>query len=98
MTYEMNRQDDALIISVSGRLDTNTAPELQEVLDEALDDVSELTFDLDDLEYISSAGLRLLLVAQKRMTKQGSMRVCNAGEAVSEVFEMSGFDGILTLE
>ena len=85
-----------LTIALSGRLDTTTAPELEETLKNALDGVTELEMDLKALEYISSAGLRVLLSAQKVMNKQGSMVVLNANESIMEVFEVTGFTDILT--
>lgn len=86
-----------LTIALSGRLDTTTAPELEETLKNALDGVTELEMDLKALEYISSAGLRVLLSAQKVMNKQGSMVVLNANESITEVFEVTGFTDILTV-
>ncbi len=86
-----------LTIALSGRLDTTTAPELEETLKNALDGVTELEMDLKALEYISSAGLRVLLSAQKVMNKQGSMVVLNANESIMEVFEVTGFTDILTV-
>lgn len=86
-----------LTIALSGRLDTTTAPELEETLKNALDGVTELEMDLKALEYISSAGLRVLLSAQKVMNKQGSMVVLNANESITEIFEVTGFTDILTV-
>ena len=86
-----------LTIALSGRLDTTTAPELEETLKNALDGVTELEMDLKALEYISSAGLRVLLSAQKVMNKQGSMVVLNANESIMEIFEVTGFTDILTV-
>ena len=82
---------------MEGRLDTTTAPELAEEI-KSLDGVELLEFDIEKLEYISSAGLRVLLSAQKVMNKQGSMVVKNASESIKEIFEVTGFDGILTVE
>lgn len=87
-----------LDIKLVGRLDTRTAPELSEALKEDLDGVEELTFDLSDLIYISSAGLRIILSAQKIMNKQGTMKVTNVQDIVMEVFESTGFLDILTIE
>ncbi|MCH3942214.1 MAG: STAS domain-containing protein [Atopobiaceae bacterium] len=87
-----------LTISVSGRLDTTTAPQLEAELKNSLEGVTSLVFDLSDLEYISSAGLRVLLSAQKRMSKQGTMVVRNVREAVMDVFEVTGFSDVLTIE
>ncbi len=87
-----------LTIALDGRLDTTTSPELTKELDSSLDGVKELVFDLAKLEYISSSGLRVLLSAQKKMNSQGAMKVKNASEMVNEVFEITGFDEILTIE
>lgn len=87
-----------LCISLEGRLDTTTAPELEKVLSGSLDGVTELTFDMSALDYLSSAGLRILLGAQKRMNKQGSMKVTNVNETIMEIFEVTGFADILTIE
>lgn len=93
-----NKEDSKLKVSVEGRLDTTTAPELEASLREDLDSVTELTIDLKDLEYISSAGLRVLLAAQKIMMKQGSMKVTNPNDVINEIFEVTGFRDILTIE
>ncbi|WP_407412768.1 STAS domain-containing protein [Methanobrevibacter sp.] len=87
-----------LDIKVIGRLDTKSAPELKEELKDSLNDVEELTFDLSELIYISSAGLRIILSTQKTMNKQGSMKVTNVQDIVMEVFESTGFVDILTIE
>lgn len=87
-----------LTVELSGRLDTNTAPELEAALKTALEGVEELTFDFEKLDYISSAGLRVLLAAQKTMNKQGEMRVVHVNETVMEIFEVTGFADILTIE
>ena len=84
--------------SLEGRLDTVSAPELEAELKDALDGVSELTLDLEKLEYISSAGLRVLLAAQKEMNKRGTMKVTHVGETIMEIFEVTGFSDILTFE
>lgn len=85
-------------IAIEGRLDTTTAPELEAVLNEVLPVAKDLTFDLAKLEYISSAGLRLILKAQKAMNQQGSMKLRNVPAAVMEVFEITGFADFLTVE
>ena len=97
---EINKKQEGkdLLISVSGRLDTTTAPELEETIKDSIDGVESLTIDLTDLEYISSAGLRVLLAAQKIMNKQGDMKVTGVGEVVMEIFEVTGFSDILTIE
>lgn len=84
--------------SLEGRLDTTTAPALEKELKEALDGVSELTLDFSALDYISSAGLRVLLSAQKRMNKQGEMKITHVNEIVREIFDVTGFADILTIE
>jgi len=83
---------------LEGRLDTVTAPELEKELKEALDGVTSLTLDFEKLEYISSAGLRVLLAAQKTMTKQGSMKLVHVNDTIMEIFEVTGFSDILTIE
>lgn len=87
-----------LCICLEGRLDTTTAPELEKVLSGSLEGVTDLTFDMGALDYLSSAGLRVLLGAQKRMNKQGSMKVTNVNETIMEIFEVTGFADILTIE
>ena len=87
-----------LILKPEGRLDVTTAPELAEIVNTSLEGVTDLTFDLAGLEYISSVGLRVLLSAHKKMAQQGSMKITGAGEIVMEVFEITGFRDILTIE
>jgi anti-sigma B factor antagonist len=87
-----------LALKLSGRLDTNTATVLEAELGASLDGVQELTFNMAQLQYISSAGLRVLLAAQKRMNRQGRMLLTNVGESVMEIFEVTGFADILTIE
>lgn len=89
--------ENGLRIAISGRLDTSTAPQLEAMLRETLPGVTELTLDCTDMDYISSAGLRVLLQAQKTMNRQGKMTVTGVQEAVMEVFEITGFSGILTI-
>jgi anti-sigma B factor antagonist len=98
MTIQKNQNEKALTIALEGRLDTTTAPELEAVLNDALAGVEELTFDFEKLDYISSAGLRVLLAAQKTMNRQGSMKVIHANEMILEIFEVTGFADILTVE
>ena len=98
MTIEKNLNGNSLTLNLAGRLDTTTAPELEAVVDNSLAGVQELVLDMEALEYISSAGLRVLLAAQKVMKKQGSMVVRNVNEAIMEVFEVTGFADILTIE
>ena len=85
-------------IALEGRLDTVTAPELEQALGESLADLSELTLDFEKLDYISSAGLRVLLSAQKVMNRQGEMKLRHVGETIMEIFEVTGFSDILTIE
>ena len=98
MRIEKNQEGEKLNLAAIGRLDTTTAPELEQELKESLEGVKELILDLAGLEYISSAGLRVLLAAQRRMNKQGSMKLVNVNELVMEVFEVTGFSTILTIE
>mgnify|MGYP002509854786 CR=1 FL=1 len=86
-----------LTVALEGRLDTSTAPELENMLKNSLDGVRELTIDMASLDYLSSAGLRVLLGAQKTMNKQGSMKVANVNDTVMEIFEVTGFVDILTV-
>ena len=87
----------ALTVALGGRLDTTTAPQLEKALSQELDGVTALTFDMEALEYISSAGLRVLLATQKVMSRQGEMRVVHVNEAIMEIFEVTGFSDILTI-
>ncbi len=98
MDIEKQKNGKKLDIKLVGRLDTKTAPELMEVIDNDLSDVEELTFDLSELIYISSAGLRVILSAQKIMNQKGSMKVTNVQDIVMEVFESTGFVDILAFE
>ncbi len=98
LNIDLEKNGNGLTFILSGRLDTTTAPELEEQLKKELDGVEELVFDFADLEYISSAGLRVLLSAQKIMNKQGSMKVINSSEEINEIFEVTGFSDILTIE
>ena len=97
MTIQQTKDGNALTIALEGRLDTMTAPELEAALKTAPDGVTELTFDFEKLEYISSAGLRVLLGAQKTMNAQGTMKVAHVNEIVAEIFEVTGFADILTI-
>ena len=98
MTINKNLNGNALCIALEGRLDTTTSPELEKELKTALNGVDELTFDFAKLDYISSAGLRVLLSAHKTMMKQGGMKVIHVNELVMEVFEVTGFSDILDIE
>ena len=93
-----NTNETGLTVALTGRLDTVTAPELEKELRDSLDGVSALTIDMAALEYISSAGLRVLLSAQKTMNKQGEMKVVHVGDTIMEIFEVTGFSDILTME
>lgn len=97
MTITKTVDSAVLRISLGGRLDTNTAPQLEAELKTSLSGITELEFDFSALEYISSAGLRVLLAAQKVMNRQGKMSVHNVGETIMEVFEITGFVDILTI-
>ncbi len=98
MTIKMEKNSAALTISPEGRLDTVGAPELEKKIGEVISDITALTFDLAKLEYISSAGLRVLLSTQKIMNRQGQMKVIHVKAAVMEIFEVTGFSDILTIE
>ena len=93
-----NRNGGSLTIALEGRLDTTTAPELEQEIKSSLCGVTELVMDFSRLSYISSAGLRVLLAAHKTMAKQGSMKIVHANEMVMEVFEVTGFADILDIE
>lgn len=92
------KNENAMTLALSGRLDTTTAPQLEAELSDALEGVTKLALDFEKLEYISSAGLRVLLAAQKTMNKQGSMVLKNVCEDIREVFDITGFSDILTIE
>ena len=98
MTIDKKLEGTKLEIILEGRLDTITAPTLEEELKQSLDGITELVFDFGKLEYISSAGLRVLFVAQKIMNKQGSMIIKNVNDVINDVFEVTGFSDILTIE
>ncbi|MBO6303235.1 MAG: STAS domain-containing protein [Ruminiclostridium sp.] len=98
MTINKTQNGDNLTIAVEGRLDTVTAPQLESEIRTSLDGITELTLDLSKLEYISSAGLRVLLSAQKTMNKQGSMTVKGASDVIMEIFEVTGFVDLLNIE
>ena len=98
MTIEIKRNAEETTIELVGRLDTTTAPALDKTINEDIGNTKNLVLDIKKLEYISSAGLRVLLSAQKKLQKIGSMKVTNVREEVMEVFEMTGFADILTIE
>jgi anti-sigma B factor antagonist len=91
-------EGEKLTITLKGRLDTMTSPELEEALKESLEKVKELVFDFTDVEYISSAGLRVLLGSQKAMGENGKMIIRHVNEPVMEVFEVTGFTNVFTIE
>ena len=98
LNIEKKKEGSKLELVLAGRLDTTTAPELEKELKASLDGVDELVFDMASLEYISSAGLRVLLSAQKIMNKQGAMKVLHVNETIMEIFEVTGFSDILAIE
>ena len=98
MTIEKKINNDVATLIVSGRLDTQTAPEFEAELDAVLSGLKELTFDMTNLEYVSSAGLRVILKAQKAMNAQGSMKLTGVNDSIMEVFDITGFLDILTIE
>lgn len=98
MTIEIKKTENETIIEIVGRLDTITAPVLDKTINEDIGDTKNLVLDVKGMEYISSAGLRVLLSAQKKMQKIGSMKVTGVCEEVMEVFEMTGFADILVIE
>lgn len=98
MTFEKNLNGAELYVKVIGRLDTATAPDFVKEINDELTGIESLVLDFSGLEYISSAGLRVLLQAQKTMNKQGKMVVKNANDMISEVFEITGFIDILNIE
>ena len=98
MTINKTLDGTNLTLALEGRLDTMTAPELEAELNASLKDAESLTLDFSKLEYISSAGLRVLLSCQKIMSKQGSMKVIHVSDLIKEIFEVTGFIDILTIE
>ena len=98
MTMEIKKNAEAAVIEIAGRLDTTSAPALEKAINEDIGDAKNLVLDLKGVQYISSAGLRVLLGAQKKMQKIGFMKVTNVCEAVMEVLEMTGFADILVIE
>lgn len=98
MTVEKNINGTSLLVTIAGRVDTTTAPILETSFRESIEGITELTMDFAGVEYISSAGLRVLLSAQKIMSKQGEMKIKNVSDDVMEIFEVTGFSDILTIE
>ena len=98
LTINKTIENGKSVVNPRGRLDTTTAPELESALKEIIPGTSELVLDLEGLEYISSAGLRVLLSAQKAMNKQGRMKLCHVNDTITEIFDVTGFSDILTIE
>ncbi len=98
MNIKTKTENSKLSVSISGRIDTVTAPEFDSQVKSKLDGISELVLDFANVNYISSAGLRVLLMLQKKMNKQGSMKLINVNETIVDVFEVTGFSDILTIE
>lgn len=98
MTIQKKTEGKKLTVKIEGRLDTNTTPQAERELMESVENVKELILDFESLDYISSAGLRLLLMLQKKMSVQGSMKIINANDLVKEIFDVTGFSDILTIE
>ncbi len=98
MTIEKNLSGTELNVKVSGRLDTTTAPQLEAEFKQNINGVEKLVLDFAELEYLSSAGLRVILAAQKVMNKQGEMIIKNVNDTINEIFEVTGFIDILTIE
>ena len=98
LDIEKITEDKKIIYSLEGRLDTTTSPDLEKEVEALPEDIQELVFDFEKLDYISSAGLRVLLAAQKLMAKQGDMKVVNVNESIMGIFEVTGFTDILTIE
>jgi len=99
MDIKKSKQNDNLVVSIKGRLDTNTAPELEKSVSDSLSSIKTLTLDLVNLDYISSAGLRVILTLHKTMSAQGaSLVVAHPKDEVMEVFDMTGFSSFLTIE
>ena len=98
LNIEKKANGTELTVALTGRLDTTTAPELETAIKESIDGITKLNIDMAALDYVSSAGLRVLLSAQKIMNKQGEMKVLRVSEAIMEIFEVTGFSDILTIE
>jgi anti-sigma B factor antagonist len=98
MKINHNREAEKLTVAIEGRLDTTTAPELEKALGTLLEGVTDLVLDMTNLEYVSSAGLRVILKAQKVMFRSGKMKLIGVNESIMEVFEITGFSDILEIE
>ena len=98
LNIEKTRDGDKMVITVEGKIDTTSAPEFEKAVKGEIEEIRELTIDLGKLEYISSAGLRVLLASQKIMNKQGNMVVKNPNDVIMDIFEMTGFADLLNIE
>ena len=98
MTIGINKEGDKMVVTPEGRIDASTANEFSEAIEKNIEGIKDLTFDFDKLDYISSAGLRVLLTTQKNMSKVGSMKLINVADAIMDVFNITGFSDILTIE
>ena len=98
MIIEKNVVDTTVVLKIAGRLDTTTAPELEATVDGCISGINELVMECSELEYVSSAGLRVILKAQKLMNAQGNMKLTHVNETIMEVFDITGFADILTIE
>lgn len=98
MDIKMNSASETLTLEIKGRIDTKSAPQLEEIIGSSLDGVRLLVMDFEGVEYVSSAGLRVLLIARKAMNRQGDMKVRNVNPDIMEIFEVTGFSDILTIE
>ncbi|MBP5288718.1 MAG: STAS domain-containing protein [Clostridia bacterium] len=98
MEILQNKNGNTMNVALKGRLDTTTAPQLEEALKSAISDVTSLIFDFSELDYISSAGLRVLLASQKQMNTRGEMKVTHVNDTIMEIFDVTGFTDILTIE
>lgn len=98
MNINERKNNNEIILELTGRLDTTTAPKLERVLQDFTDDIKSVILDLEHLEYLSSAGLRIILLMQKHMNKKGHMVVKNVNETIMEVFEITGFVDVLDIQ
>ena len=98
MTIQKSKDNDSLIFSLAGRLDTTTAPMLEGELNTSLADISSLVLDFESLEYVSSAGLRVIMAAYKSMKDKGQMKIIHVNEVIREIFDVTGFSRVLTIE
>ena len=98
LTINKTNKDEALHFELNGRLDATTSPDLEAAVRESLDDADKMVFDLAELEYISSAGLRVFLMTQKNMVKKGGLLIKNAGPEIMEIFDLTGFSDVLDIE